>query len=965
MLKSIINIYKGNKENKNDNLSNYFISYSKKIQFLSSFFKEVYNNIITFKESLSKNINILKDNQNENDEQENFERTKTIDEAIQLFYNNTFTYLNKISEILEKFNELIIIPFNDFKKEYDNKSLLLINNLTSLKNTFNDERNNVIYYHNKYFLDVKEYLKIKRDITFKNNNNIIDDNEKKKNEELLNKIKTNIEIDKQAYEYQLDYFNYFYHNEFIKKYKKFNQELEKTDNDRTIFLRNIIYLYNLNLTNLNITLKDYITLINSIFKNIKNEKNKILTEYIDEFSKYENLKNNINNEYKMMNKEITTIKRNNQNNNLYFKSDHDFLNGYNENSINKVINNYKNNKNEYYIKVLNNYFEYINRQKQIPLKNICEINNLIFSYNDFYIAFIEECLKRYNISSYIKVNIIDNYNHLEFVLKSKILLYINNNILLSFLLLGQKIYFSDIKNNNENKKIFLCNAFNKIYLFKQYNFWDELFQLIMDGFFQKEDNSKEKEINDLIIKNDKYISFDELNVINESFGNDKKYKYKNIDSLISNNDIFNESIIKDNEENKNKIFINIHKALLFYILCLINYNYNIIKSKKLLIKKCSKLSLSNQAISFYSTYLNNYSYSTKNSSNPSYNSVIIKKQENNLLSRDEAKFIINKAIKYLDSKSIVKIMTLNKKYNKDMKNKIYKIILKQYVNKRNINKKKIINNKLYINIWKNILNFKYLRALYPYEEYKSKALKIKYNKNLNIDYTIIDADCYRTNFTKGQMIERRAMLNNILKTLFVIVEDTSYCQGMNYLVCFIILISENEEEAFYLSLGFLKYTPYKSLFTNDLKTLKLYFAIFDKLLHIYLPTIYSYLNSNKIYSDYYLSPLFITLFTNLLDEKLSIDPFIEIINLFIIHGWKSVFNIILNIFRLSENNIVNIKSENVLQFLTSEICLKFIKDIEENMKFYAINQIKVSRKLICEIENEFSQFLYLVNESNK
>ena len=102
-----------------------------------------------------------------------------------------------------------------------------------------------------------------------------------------------------------------------------------------------------------------------------------------------------------------------------------------------------------------------------------------------------------------------------------------------------------------------------------------------------------------------------------------------------------------------------------------------------------------------------------------------------------------------------------------------------------------------------------------------------------------------------------------------------------------------------------------------------------------------------------------------MDEKLSIDPFIEIINLFIIHGWKSVFNIILNIFRLSENNIVNIKSENVLQILTSEICLKFIKDIEKNMKFYAVNQIKVSRKLICEIENEFSQFLYLVNESNK
>ena len=602
------------------------------------------------------------------------------------------------------------------------------------------------------------------------------------------------------------------------------------------------------------------------------------------------------------------------------------------------------------------------------MKNICEINNLLFTCNDFYIAFIEECLKIYNISSYIMINNLNNFKHLEFVLKSKILSYFNNNILLSFLLLGQKIYYLDINNINENKKLFLCNEFNKIYLFKSNNFWDELFQLIINCYFKKEEFGNNKKINELVIKKNNDMVFDELNVINESIDNTKKYKYKKIDSLIINNNIFNDNVVIQNENNRNQIFINIHKALLFYISCLINYNYNITNSKKLLIKKCNKLSLTDQAIAFYTTYLKNYSYSTKNNSGNTYNSVIVNKNKHSkkILSRDEIKFIITKVLNYLDSENIIKILTLNKKYNKEMKNIIYRKILKQYVNQRILDKNIVINNnKLYIKIWKNILNYKKLKNSYPYEEYKNKALKKAYNKHLNVDFSIIDADCVRTNFTKGKMNERKTMLNNILKTLFIIIEDTTYCQGMNYLICFILLISENEEEAFYLSLGFLKFTSYKNIFLNELKTLKLYFAIFDKLLYIYLPTIYSYLSSNKIYSDYYLSPLFITLFTNLMDEKLNIDPFLEIINLFIIYGWKSIFNIILNIFRIYESNILNIRSENILQFLTSEISLKFIVDIDNNMEHYTKNQIKISRKLIYEIENEFSQLLYLVTENDK
>ena len=61
-------------------------------------------------------------------------------------------------------------------------------------------------------------------------------------------------------------------------------------------------------------------------------------------------------------------------------------------------------------------------------------------------------------------------------------------------------------------------------------------------------------------------------------------------------------------------------------------------------------------------------------------------------------------------------------------------------------------------------------------------------------------------------------------------KDSNYCQGMNYIIAFIISICNNEEEAFYLSLSLFKNTKYKTIFLNELKILRLYFAIFDKLL---------------------------------------------------------------------------------------------------------------------------------------
>jgi hypothetical protein len=85
---------------------------------------------------------------------------------------------------------------------------------------------------------------------------------------------------------------------------------------------------------------------------------------------------------------------------------------------------------------------------------------------------------------------------------------------------------------------------------------------------------------------------------------------------------------------------------------------------------------------------------------------------------------------------------------------------------------------------------------------------------------------------------------------------------MNYIAAFLIEYVENEEEAFFYFLGILEKTKYGELFVNDLKRLKEFFYIFERLINMYYPELYVYLRNSGISTSFFCSPWFITLFTH-------------------------------------------------------------------------------------------------------
>jgi hypothetical protein len=453
-------------------------------------------------------------------------------------------------------------------------------------------------------------------------------------------------------------------------------------------------------------------------------------------------------------------------------------------------------------------------------------------------------------------------------------------------------------------------------------------------------------------------------------------------SIINYEGSFEELTVEFKKEyiqKSNKIF---HSIILEYISAFVNYNFGQNNSLELIVKICNEFSMSNDMINYYAVYLNNCSYSVKQYSENSFydlknkiedirvdlkynsqkkqnqNNITTKKEpEKKIFNDTEKMLILRKVSRFLADKDKINIFKLNKKFTSKLNKKIYKEILNRKDSELGI----MENKKMHLNIWKILLKYNEIKKNYPYYPNLEKVKQIKYDMNGKTDFCVIDLDTQRTLFNKNCNVEaKRQSLNNILKTSIMLSEKGCYCQGMNFVGAFILKISEDEEESFYLIMGLFKYTDYKSIFVKDLSKLRLFFNIFDVILKLYIPTLESYFIENKVAANYYLSAWFIALFTSLTKQENKLDAFVKIFDLFIIDGWKAIFNISMDILRKNEEILLTLKNEGLLHYLTSTLGYDFVLN-KENYGYLLNNNLnkrlvlRISGKLIHNIENEVNQ----------
>ena len=673
--------------------------------------------------------------------------------------------------------------------------------------------------------------------------------------------------------------------------------------------------------------------------------------------------------------------------------------------------------NDYQKKIMKLFFDSLDSQNELTSDIISSIIELIINDKKFPQYFFKDYYVTHN-TQYIRMLNEKNLEHFGNILTTIMLLtdLDNNdflNLITNIIHFGERIYY--LIPNAENKKLFLCGFLNKIPLFKCIYFWESVIRYKLVNHLEKLANEMDEklELMDKVNKkhnhnindysnNSNYYDigmniYEELNTTDESLDINKNHK-KNMKNKM-----------KDNKTNDPNLFISIinyeanyedlttklkneyikkahqifNSIILEYISSFVNYNFGLNNSLELLVKICNQFSMSNDIINYYAVYLNNCSYSVKQYSKNSfydlknkiddirvdlkynslkkkneYNDLYIKlEQEKRIFNDTEKMIIIKKVSRFLPDKDKINILKLNKKFSSKLNKKIYKEIL----NRKDIEKGIIQNKQMHINVWKILLKYNKIKRDYPYFPNLEKVKKIKYDMNGKNDFCIIDLDSQRTLFEENNKLEqKRKILNNILKTCAMLNEEGCYCQGMNFVGAFIIKITEDEEESFYFLMGLFKYTDYRSIFKTDLSKLKLYFSIFDVVLKLYIPTLESYFEENKVKSNYYLSAWFIALFTSLVKHGKKLDAFLKIFDLFLIDGWKAIFNISMDILRKNEEILLTMKNEGLLHYLTSALGNDFVLN-KENYGYLLDNNVnkrlvlRISGKLMHNIENEINQ----------
>ena len=155
-----------------------------------------------------------------------------------------------------------------------------------------------------------------------------------------------------------------------------------------------------------------------------------------------------------------------------------------------------------------------------------------------------------------------------------------------------------------------------------------------------------------------------------------------------------------------------------------------------------------------------------------------------------------------------------------------------------------------------------------YYNYLSKDLDSEDKDSIIRD---IDRTFSNRNINDVEIRKKETSLYNILKAFWNLDDNLGYCQGMNLIVGFLLIISGgNELDTFYLLISNFSSTfiepnknhvSFRGLYTEEFPLLNFLKYIFDDLLRINIPDVKEHLDNLGITTDFWMSQWLQTLFT--------------------------------------------------------------------------------------------------------
>ena len=605
----------------------------------------------------------------------------------------------------------------------------------------------------------------------------------------------------------------------------------------------------------------------------------------------------------------------------------------------KIMNIEENEINDFIKKLINELLSE-NEVSIIEMAKLIELFQFKNQNSEIEKKFMDTILEKRKISS-IRFYNMKNLEHLANALSY--ITFKENSIFegkfeLNFkiIFIAERIFYQNKINNN---KVYLSAILSKNKYYRTKTFWKNVMELKLANKLQ-----------DHLERLKNYILPEEKN----------KGFFKKISGKILSGDIHKSSLIgKSNIVSLLKDYNNleptrvevmdkmaIQEMTLFLKSSIPNFaNFNVPSEKciDLIIEIVQDYKIPNDNINYYMTYSNICGHTIRRllpHEKDFFENKNVKKNDNN--EKNKIAKILEKTIPFLNYQDYNKILLISKFYNKKIKKKIYKYVLKQ----------KNVKKETRLNIWYNLLQINKLKKEYDYKKIIAKKgdEKAVYEIKLDVDRTAVKSD-------NPQM--HREIISNILYGITQTNGGIKYCQGMNFITGTLYEIY-GEEEAFYIFLSFFKNTEYPLIFAKDLKKLKIFFYAFNRIMQLLEPELSSYLTSHNVTVNTFMPPWFITLFTTshqyLRGEKDNLNLIVRILDNFIVSGWKGVMTVSIALLHNYEDTLMNKKYEAMMEFLINDILKsEFFENKNKDKLEEYFESIKIKKNLIKNIEFEFAQ----------
>ena len=686
------------------------------------------------------------------------------------------------------------------------------------------------------------------------------------------------------------------------------------------------------------------------------------------------------------------LKEDSNNNRINFNPQEILINAIEKNSISL---NYNKSKEEYiFNKEENNLIENIFLSEEIDKFKTEQLIDKIkanFSYGQ---NIIDKVLERYTSS--IGVQFMNENNFIKYAqLINAVLLNkeIQQNLFeinFAIIYIAEKTFYQH--EQNPFYKRYLCKIISELNPnIKSKDFWYKLILIRIQITLEEEANNKtkiklkeeKKKLNELNKKN-------KDNKINEEKNKSQKKIFGfGIPNIVGNlfgkdNEKTQEEKAQEEQEKKRKkeiyeeiynsilidVVIKLIKDFIVHFSCFSVESFDVIDIITNVTNKY-KITGEEKKIKYLMAIFNSNMYSIKNTNFRIINKEDINNNETryekfmnqNYLKGNSNKnnkiLIILNSMKYLSFSDYKNILLLNKSICKLIIEVLYSNILiniDENIPESFTKKNKIPNAwktpSIRIQIWKYFLKYK------NNINYNEIVEKISKEENRQEIFDTINLDVKRMWFgDETKTTQVRKSLNNILCSLAFLHPKIGYSQGMNFISSFLFDLCETEEEAFQIYNCILESTDYGDLFMNNLKRLNKYFYVFERLIFIYLPEVYLHLTNIKLSPKFFVSPWFITLFTNAyksIKEKGKPKVLIWIFDNFIIEGWGAINKIGLCLMKHFERKILMLDMDELLHFLINDIInYDFFKNSNYERLRNIYDNLKIENGLIENIENEY------------